>query len=79
MKEVIKEKVKSILMAICGDVDIESEIGFISNEIIDSLAILNLMVQLAEEFDIEVEAEDVNEENFDSLDRITNYIENKSR
>ena len=44
MKEVIKEKVKNILMATCGNVDIESETGLISNEIIDSLAILNLMV-----------------------------------
>lgn len=78
MKEVIKEKVKNILMATCGNVDIESETGLISNEIIDSLAILNLMVQLAEEFDIEVEAEDVNEDNFDSLDKISDYIEKKS-
>lgn len=78
MNDAIKEKVRRILLDICGNIEFESEKGLISNEVIDSLSILNLMVKLSEEFNIEVEAEDVNEENFDSLDKISEYIEKKS-
>lgn len=46
----------------------------ISDGVLDSLDIMNLIIKLEEEFEIEIDPEDVLSENFESIDTIVALI-----
>ena len=50
------------------------ENGLVSNGILDSLDIMNLIMELEATFDIEIEPEDVLSENFESADKIAELV-----
>jgi acyl carrier protein len=52
--------------------------SFLDNGIIDSTGVLELVSYIEEEFDVEVRDEELVPDNFDTLNRLVSYIENKS-
>lgn len=62
--------------------NVKKEIGshldstrLVSDGILDSLDIMNLIVELESEFDIEIDPEDILSENFESVEAIATLIE----
>lgn len=51
-----------------------NENNLISNKVLDSLAIMNLIGNLEEKFDIEIDFGDIIEENLNSIDNIEKLI-----
>lgn len=53
--------------------------SFLEKGLIDSTGVLLLVASLEEEFGIEVEDQEIVPDNFDSLAKLTRYIEQKQR
>lgn len=66
----MEEKIWQLLREINEDIPQNYEIGLIEEGYIDSFAIVNLVASLEEEFNIELEAEDIIPENFYSIQSI---------
>lgn len=64
------EKVLEILMEIQPDADYENCTTLIDDEILDSFAILSIIGELEEAFDIEITPVDIVPENFNSAQAI---------
>ena len=77
--EQIKERVINVLIETREEVKqfIDSE-TLITDGLLDSLDIMNLIMKLESEFDVEIDPEDVLSDNFESVDKIVALIE-KSR
>lgn len=74
--ENMKEQVGRILVQVKKEV--ESHLGdtnLMSEGILDSLDIMNLIMTLESEFDIEIDPEDVLSENFESVEAIVALVE----
>lgn len=74
--ENMKERVGKVLIQV--NKAVEENLGkaqLISDGILDSLDIMNLIMALEGEFDIEVDPEDVLSENFESVEAIIALIE----
>ena len=58
----MENKIIEILVEVCGDESIKenSDIDLIENDILDSLAFIELISRLEEEFDIEIQPTQVN-------------------
>lgn len=69
----MKEKVLSILQGV--NESITDGANLISEGIIDSFEVVNIVMELEEAFDIEIDAEDVVAENFETVDSITIMVE----
>ena len=52
-----------------------NESNFITDGWLDSLDIMNLIMKLEEEFDIEIDPEDVLSENFESIEKIMALVD----
>lgn len=68
-KEII-DIVKQITQA----ADIDSDTELIESEILDSFAIAALVEAIQKQFDITVETEDLLPENFESADKISEFV-----
>ena len=66
---------KKILEDIRPDVDFENDNNLIDNGILDSFDIITLAGELCENFNIEIGAEDIIPENFNSLDLIVSMVQ----
>jgi acyl carrier protein len=55
--------------------DIATDESLVTSGLIDSIGILKLVAFIEEEFDIELDADDVNVANFDTLESIAKLIE----
>lgn len=73
----MEEKIWQLLREINEDIPQNYEIGLIEGGYIDSFAIVNLVASLEEEFNIELEAEDIIPENFYSIQSIMVMIKSK--
>lgn len=73
-KEEIKESILEILQELHEDIDFETEEQLVDDKILDSFDLVTLVAELGEEFDIEITAKDFIEENFNSVDRLTNMV-----
>lgn len=69
------EKVIEILKGLHADVDYETEDKLIDNRILDSFDIVTLVGELMDEFDVEIGAEHMLPENFNSAKAIYSLIE----
>ena len=69
----MKEKVLKILRSV--NESIIDGANLIDDGIVDSFEVVNIVVELEEAFDIEIEAEDVVAENFETVDSITAMVE----
>lgn len=57
----------NVLMELDDSIDWENETALISNQILDSFAIVSLIAELETIFDIRIEAKEMVPENFNSL------------
>lgn len=68
------EKLLRLLKEINPDIDYESERHLVGDGLFDSLEIMTIVVSIGEHFHIEINAEDVTAENFDSVENMMNLI-----
>lgn len=71
----MKEKVLAILKAVRKDVDFEKETALIDDSILDSFDIISIVSDLNDEFDIDITADELEPENFNSLDAIVELVQ----
>ena len=71
----MKEKVLKILTNLRPDVDFENETALVSDEILDSFDIVSLVAELNTEFDVTIGADDLEEENFNTVDAMVELID----
>lgn len=70
----MKEKVIEVLRSIREGIDYSTCTGIVTNQVLSSLDLLQLISCLEEKFDISIPFEAIVIENFDSVDSITNTI-----
>lgn len=71
----MKEKILTILSDIRPDIEFETEEGLISNGLLESFDLIQLIASLENEFGVEVGNRNITTENFDSLNDIVSLIE----
>ena len=71
----MKEKVLEILKAVRRDVDFENEKLLIDDSILDSFDIISIVSDLNEAFDVDITADELEPENFNSLDAIVALVQ----
>ncbi len=79
--EKIKTKIRSFIIEnfLFGDDNgLKEDTSFLDEGIIDSTGVLELVTYLEEEFEIEVEDEELIPENLDSINNIAVYLEGKT-
>lgn len=69
----MKEKVLEILKKV--NPAIKEGVNLVSEGIIDSYEVVNIVMELEEAFEIEIDAEDVIAQNFESVDTIVSLVE----
>lgn len=74
IKEIFMDELLPILSELKPDVDFATETGLIDNAILDSFDIVQLVQQLNDAFDIEIGAENIVPENFNSAEAIWNMV-----
>ena len=75
IKEIFMDELLPILAELKPDVDFKKETGLIDNAILDSFDIVQLVQQLNDAFDIEIGAENIVPENFNSAEAIWNMVQ----
>lgn len=73
----MREEVLRILSEICPDVDFERETMLIDGNVLDSFAVIQIVTELMEHFNIYIDADDIEPENLNSLDTICRMVQNK--
>ena len=68
----IRDEILEILQEMHEDVDFEKEKTLVTDKILDSFDLVSLVSELTDAFDIE--AKDFVEENFNSLDSLTDMV-----
>lgn len=79
--EKIKIKIKAFIVEnfLFGDDNgLKDDTSFLEEGIIDSTGVLELVTYLEEEFDIEVEDEELVPENLDSIENVGLYLKGKN-
>ena len=69
----MKEKVLKVLQSV--NESIIDGANLIDEGLVDSFEVVNIVMELEEAFDIEIDAEDVIAENFETVDNITALVE----
>lgn len=64
-----------ILNGLHDDVDFAHETGLVENGVLNSLDIVTLITEIADRFDVQIPAEEIVPENFDSAEAIWALIE----
>ena len=71
------EELMEILEEIRPDVDFERETALIDDEVLDSFDVIQIVTELMEEFNIFIDADDIEPENLNSLENIRDMVERK--
>lgn len=71
------EKLLEILEEIDDSIDYENETALIDDHLLNSFAIISLISEIEEEFDVEIGASEMTVENFNSAEAIWNLIQSK--
>lgn len=71
----MKEQILNILREICPGIDFENETALIDDGLIDSLDIVSIVTELMDTFDVEINVEDLQPENFNTVDAMVELIE----
>ena len=69
----MKEKVLSIIQGV--NPKIKDGVNLITEGLIDSFEVVNIVMELEEEFNVEIDAEEVVAENFETVDAIIALLE----
>ncbi len=76
----VKAKIKEYILAELapdGDTELDDDTNLLEEEIVDSLGIFTLVSYIDSTFVITVEPEEVNLDNFETLDTITALVQGK--
>jgi acyl carrier protein len=60
-----------------GDIDVEDNTNLLEEEVVDSLGIFTLVSFIENKFNVSIDAEEVNLDNFETLQSITKLVESK--
>lgn len=71
----MKEKILAILSDIRPDIDFEDEENLVSDGLLESFDLVQLVATLEEDFGVEIGGRNITKENFDSLDKIVSLME----
>lgn len=71
------QELLEILNELHPDVDFETAEGLVDNRIIDSFDIVTLISEIADEYDVQISAEEIIPENFNSAKALYALIESK--
>ena len=69
------EKLLDILMEIDDSIDWKVQKALVNDRLLDSFAVISLIAELEEQFDIEIEAAEIIRENLNSVDAIWKMIQ----
>ncbi len=69
------EKIIEIIKAIKPGADVNESTRLVDDKILDSLAMISLVAELSDEFDVEITARDIVPENFETPAEIKKMIE----
>jgi acyl carrier protein len=78
-EEIVLKFIREELLRGYGQVSLEPNGSLISTGILDSLALLKLLLFIEERFSLKVKDGEVNPSNFETVDRITAFIESKRK
>ncbi len=70
----MKKQILEILSEIREDVNFETETSLINDGVLTSLDVVAVVSELNDAFDIEISADDLLPENFNSVDAICNLV-----
>lgn len=70
----MKEQVLKILKGVRQDVDFEKEKALIDDNILDSFDIISIVSDLNDAFNIDITADELEPENFNTLDAIVELV-----
>ena len=73
----MKERVLKLLEGIQPDIDFENETALIDDSLLESFDVIQIVTGLMDEFDISIDADDIEPENLNSLDAICAMVERK--
>ena len=73
----MEERILEICLEVCPNVDFENETALIDDEILESFDIISIVTNLMDEFDIFIDADDIEPENLNSLDGIIEMVKSK--
>ena len=71
----MREQVLQILQEVRQDVDFEKETKLVDDGILDSFDIISIVSELDDQFDIDITADELEAENFNSLEAIVALVE----
>ena len=71
----MKEQVLNILTELCPGIDFEHETALIDDGLVDSLDIVSIVSEFMAAFDVELSVEDLQPENFNSVDAMVEMIQ----
>ena len=77
IQRIIREFVVRELIPGDAGNDLKDNDSLFKLEVIDSVSILQLLAFVDSEFDVRIESQDVNAENFDSIERLGAYVRSK--
>lgn len=69
------EKLLDILMEIDDSIDWKAQKALVNDRLLDSFAVISLIAELEEQFDIEIEAAEIIPKNLNSVDAIWKMIQ----
>ena len=69
------EKLLDILMEIDDSIDWKAQKALVNDRLLDSFAVISLIAELEEQFDIEIEAAEIIPENLNSVNAIWKMIQ----
>ncbi len=69
------EKLLDILASIRSDIDFANEENLVEDGLLDSFDIISIIAEINDQFDIEITAEDISPENFNSAKALYRLIE----
>lgn len=75
----MKQKIINMIKKINSDVIFEENSDLFAKGIIDSFAVVTLVSEIEEKFNIELEAEEIIPENFQTINAIMALVEKNSR
>lgn len=70
----MREEVLAVLQSVRKDVDFLTETKLVDDGILDSFDIISVVSELNEKFDIDITADELEPENFNTLDAITALV-----
>ena len=73
----MRESLLEILRDVCPDVDFECETSLIDDGLLESLDIVSIVTGIMDEFDVELNVDDLLPENFNSVDAMLALIESR--